>query len=99
MSSRHTAPARILLRAAVWAAVLFVPVDLWNLTARYLVATCGAGSNFGGSCSAPGLGHYYALLGTAVSTAAVLVPLAAFKLALVLRDARRALRRRSRHCG
>ena len=99
MSSQHTTPAQILLRAGIWAAVLFVPVDLWNLTARYLVLTCGAGSSFGGGCSAPGLGHYYALLGTVVTAAAVLVPLATFKLALVLRDAWRTLRRWPRHGG
>ncbi len=74
--------------------MLFVLYLLWDLAADYLVSICGERSSFAGDCSSPGLDHYYRLL-TGVSLAAVvLLPMAVWNLAALLREGWRIARAR-----
>lgn len=90
---RALAPA--VARLGLWSVVAWIPFSLLAVADKYLVGICGPGSSFGGSCSAPGLGHYYELLSAVTVAGLVLAPTALVKAAQALRDGWRALGARS----
>lgn len=94
MAGRLGALATVAVRMLGWGVVLFVVYLLWDLAADYLVSICGERSSFGGGCSAPGLDHYYRLLTDVSIAAAVLVPMAVWNLAALLREGGRKARAR-----
>lgn len=91
MKPRPGALAAAAARLGLWGVVAWIPFSLLAVADRYLIGICGAGSSFGGSCSAPGLGHYYELLSAVAVTGLVLVPTALVKAAHAVRDGWRAL--------
>lgn len=95
MKARAGALASAGARVGWWGLVAWLPFSLLAVADRYLVGICGPGSSFGGSCSAPGLGHYYDLLSAVTVAGLVLVPTALVKAAQAVRDGWRALAARS----
>jgi hypothetical protein len=95
MKPRAGALAAAAARLGWWGVVAWMPFSVLAVADRYLVGICGPASSFGGSCSAPGLGHYYELLSTVTVAGLVLVPTGLLKAAQAVRDGWRALAARS----